>query len=355
MTDARDPVEPIEVLEAEEADAGTAASRPKKGGRSKHLMSVVGIVVGGLAVAFVVRTLIKEWPTISHDIKTASRPWLALAFVCAACGMTSIGWAWRSVMRVLGVDAPTSRVIPWYFVGELGKYLPGGVWPVLGRGELARSGGVPRSRAYASVALSLGILYLSAMFVAAAFLPFALSGGGFSPWMLALLALPIGVILLHHDVLGRLLAWLSRLTGRDIDVAIPQWKDSLLLVVRYVPTWLFIGTATWAVARSITTDLSYPRVMFATILSWIVGFLAVPVPSGAGIREAVLYAASGLSKSQSVFTAVTARIFFIVVDVGGAAICAPLVRRARGGAKVGPLPEMSELSDPEPGIEPTPT
>jgi len=316
--------------------------------RNAAVMSLVGLVVGGGAVAFVVRALAEEWPRVSDEINDADVGWLALGALCALAAMTSIGWGWRHVMRVLGVDAPLRRVIPWYYVGELGKYIPGAVWPVLGRGELARRGGVPRSRAYASVALSLGILYLSAMFVAAAFLPFAVSGAGFNPWMLCLLALPVGVAVLHHDVLERLVAVVARLTKRHIDVDIPRWRDSLLLVLRYVPTWLLVGTATWAVGRSITADISYPRMVFASVLSWVVGFLAVPVPSGAGVREAVLYAASGLDEAGSVFTAVTARIFFVVVDVAGALLCAPLVRRMRGGATVGPLPadvEVTELDD----------
>ena len=309
----------------------------RRAGTATRLVTLVGLVMGLGAVGFVVRTLVHEWPRVSKEIDRANGWWLVLAVGCAVAAMTSIGWGWRGVMKTLGVEAPLRRVIPWYYVGELGKYLPGGVWPVLGRGELARRGGVPRSRAYASVAMSLGILYLSAMFVAAAFLPFALTGGGFDVSMLALLALPIGVTILHHDVLARLVALVARLTKREIDVEIPAWKDSLLLVLRYVPTWLLIGTATWAVARSLTSDLDYPRVMFATVLSWTVGFLAVPVPSGAGIREAVLYATSGLDHAQSVFTAVTARLIFVVVDVGGAAICAPIVRRMRGGATVSPV------------------
>jgi uncharacterized membrane protein YbhN (UPF0104 family) len=325
-------------------DAEVAADGSGRPARAARAMALAGLLLGGAAVGFVVRTLVHEWPRVSDDLRSADLRFLALAVVCAALGMTSIGWAWRSVMRVLGVDAPLRRVIPWYYVGELGKYVPGGIWPVLGRGELARNGGVPRSRAYASVAMSLGVLYLAAMFVAAAFLPFGLAGGGgFSPWMLALLALPVGVVALHHEVLGRIVVLVGRLTGRQIDLEIPVWRDSLLLVARYVPTWLLIGTATWAVGRSTTADISYPRVMFATILSWVVGFLAVPVPSGAGVREAVLYATSGLTKSQSVFTAVTARIAFVLVDVIGAAICAPLVRRrTRVGATVGPLPHAGD-------------
>lgn len=319
----------------------TAPARRPASSRAR-LVTAVGLGLGTAAVGFVIKTLVDHWPEVSEEIRTAEVGWLAAAAGCAVLAMVSMGWNWRHVLRLLGVEARPGRVVPWYFVGELGKYLPGGIWPVVGRGELARRNGVPRSRAYASVALSLGVLYLAAMFVAAAFLPFALSGAGFSPWMLCLLALPVGVGLLHHRVLGRVAAVVGRLTKRTIDVQIPAWRDSLVLVARYLPTWIFVGTSTWCVARALEPGVSYPRVMFASVLSWIVGFLAVPVPSGAGIRETVLYAASDLSKSVAVTTAVAARLLFVVVDLVGAAISAPLVGR-RGGASVGPIGPLGPL------------
>lgn len=311
-----------------------------RGGRQRA-MFVIGLALGGVAVGFVVRTLVTEWPRVEAEIRDAQVGWLVVALVVAAAAMASIGWAWGAVLGAMGVRVPTGRVVPWYFVGELGKYLPGGLWPVLGRGELARRGGVPRGRAYASVALSLVVLYLAAMFVAVAFLPFALSGGGFSPWMLTLLALPLGVVALHHRVLERMVGLVERVSGRALDIEVPRWGTSLGLVARYVPTWLLIGTATWAVARAVTADMSYPRVMFASVLSWIVGFLAVPVPAGAGIRETVLYAASGLPKGVAVFTAVAARLAFVLVDLFGALVSGPAARRARAGVTVGPRPGHS--------------
>jgi uncharacterized membrane protein YbhN (UPF0104 family) len=325
-----------EVVEAlvetalEHADGGDGGAPSTARSTATRVVTAFGLLLGAAAIGFVVRRLIIDWPKVSDELADAEVAWLAAAIAFAVAGMTSIGWGWRYVMRTLGAEVPLRRVVPWYFVGELGKYVPGGVWPVLGRGELARRGGVPKGRAFTSVALSLGMLYLAAMFTAAAFLPFALSsGGGFSPWMLFLLALPVGVALLHHAVLERLLALVTRVTKRTIDVPIPRWSQSLGLVARYVPTWIFIGLATWAVARSFTPEIDFAQMMFATILSWIVGFLAVPVPSGAGIRETVLYAASGAPEAIAIATAVAARIIFVVVDVAGAAISAPFVRRGR--------------------------
>ncbi|MCU1455346.1 MAG: hypothetical protein JWN46_3492 [Acidimicrobiales bacterium] len=303
------------------------------------MSSALGLLLGGTATFFVIRTLVASWDQVRTALEGASYGWLAFGFVLAAAAMASIGWGWQAVFRLLGVEVPAGRAIAWYFVGELGKYLPGGVWPVLGRGELARRGGVPRSRAYASVGLSLVVLYLAAAFVAAGLLPFALSGGGFSPWMLFLIALPAGLVLLHHEVLGRLLGVARRITKRDLVLEVPSWRASVAVVVRYVPSWLLVGGSTWAIARSLTPNVSVPRVMFAATLSWLAGFLAVPVPAGAGIREAVLLAASGLPGGIAAATAVAARIVYVLVDSLGAAISAPIVGRRRAGAVVGPLPE----------------
>lgn len=329
-----DPPEPDLVNVADGASGTDAPVRNRGRGRSVAVVTVAGLALGGAATFYVVQKLSKDWSEASEALRSAELGWVALGVLCAVLAMTSIGWGWRHVMVLLGVEVPLGRTIAWYYVGELAKYLPGSVWPVLGRGELARRGGVPRSRAYASVAMSLALLYLSGMFVATAFLPFALSGGGFTPWMLFLLALPAGLVALHHGILTRLLGLIERLTRRNIDLEVPQWRDSLGLVLRYVPTWILVGTATWALARSITPAASYPKVVFSSVLSWIAGFLAIPVPSGAGVREAVLTASSGLDAGLAAATAIVARIVFILVDVVGAAICAPGVGRRRAKVAV---------------------
>ena len=318
---------------------GAPTERSGSRRRAVGLSTVVGVVIGGLAVVFVIHSLLSDWNQVRDSLETASWGWMVGGFVLAAMAMTSMGWSWRYVLRLLGVEVPGGRTSAWYFVGELGKYVPGGVWPVLGRGEVSRRGGVPRTRAYASVALSLAVLYLAAMFVAVSLLPFALSGGGFSPWMLFLLALPVGLLLLHDDVLEWLLERLRRATKRDITLEVPRWSDTVRVVLRYVPSWIFVGLSTWMVARALTPHPSIPQVMFASVLSWIAGFLAVPVPAGFGIREAVMVAASGLG-GLGAATAVASRLLFIVVDGLGALVGGVVIsRHRRGGAVVGPLPE----------------
>lgn len=300
-------------------------------GGAKAASGVVGLVIGGLAASFVVRTLLRDRDQIGDALSGASAGWLGLGLALAALGMLAIALPWRRALHLLGADLPVGQLVARYFVGEVGKYLPGGIWPILGRGELARRRGVRRSAAYGSVALSLVALYLGAMFVVAAGLPALLAGDDGTGPIGVVLLLPIGLVCLHPAALGRAVRLVERVSRRHLDLAIPTWRASVALVGLYVPAWLAIGAATWAVARALDPSAGLVAVGAAAVLSWVVGFVLVPVPGGVGVREAVFVAAAGsLDPGIAAATALAARLLFVTVDGLGAAIGSLALRRSTG-------------------------
>jgi uncharacterized membrane protein YbhN (UPF0104 family) len=182
---------------------------------------------------------------------------------------------------------------------------------------------VPASRAYPSVALSLATLYLAGLTVAAVLVPLDLAQQAESPVALALLLLlPLGLAALHPAVLGRARRLAVRLTGRGGDVPLPEWRATATVVLRYVPGWLLIWAATWFVARALVPDPPILRIGIATTLSWAAGFAAVPVPAGAGIREAVFVASAGMAGGVAATVAVASRLAFVLVDAAGLVLTA---------------------------------
>lgn len=309
---------------------------PPAGGRRRRwlaLPTLVGAVVGLACVIFVAAALTSQWSEVRDEVADASLGWLAAGLGFAAAGMGWMAWCWRDALDLLGHRPPRGRTVAWYFAGEIGKYVPGGVWTVVGRAELARRGGVPAGRSYSSVGLSLVALYLSDLVLAAALVPIGLaglSGGGDSgsPAALALLLiLPLGLAALHPRVLERGRGLLVRFTGRGTDLPVPAWGATVGLVLRYLPAWILIWLSTWCVARALLPDPSLLRVGIAATLSWAAGFVAVPVPAGAGVREAVFVAAAGMPAGVAATVAVASRLLFLLVDVGGAVVTAPLHRR----------------------------
>lgn len=310
------------------SDEGLGVDRaPQR--RLRLASSSAGAILALVATTFVARALIRDRAAIGDALGGASVGWLVAAAVLAVAGMVAIAVPWRHAIRLLGGDMPLSQALGRYFVGELGKYVPGGIWPVLGRGELAARGGVRRAAAYGSVVLSLVALYLAAMFVVVGGLPTLLRGDDGSGPIVVLLLLPVGLVALHPRSLSLVVAAAGRLSRRPIELPIPSWGASIALVARYVPAWLAVGGATWAVARSLDPSAGLAEVATAATLSWLVGFVLVPVPGGVGVREAAFVAAAGsLDPGIAAATAVAARLIFVLVDVGGALLGSLLIRGA---------------------------
>lgn len=247
---------------------------------------MLGVAIALVCAAFVVNRLADSWPETRHALASASYGWIVLGVVLAACGMVTVAVGWRAVLLFLGHDLPTETIVKTYFRGEIGKYVPGMVWAVVGRGELATRAGVPRRAAYTSVAMSLALWYAAATGWAAALEP------------LALIAVALVVVIV--------------LLARPAFVA---------LTLQYVPAWAFIGGATWCMARALDPHASLAHLVPATAAAWLAGFLVVPAPGGAGVREAAFVALAGhLDPGVAASTAVLARVAFVSVDAVGAVL-----------------------------------
>ena len=204
---ARPNVSPIRLLTARIRDKFEGPLRRGSMSAMRGLLARASTVVGlGLAIVAIAFAGAVHRPRLGRGERHPGRRtpgWIVAAFLVAAAAMTAIAIPWRHVLRMLGGDLSWPETVARYYAGEIGKYLPGGVWPVLGRGELARRAGVARTAAYSSVALSLALLYLAAMFVVLVCVPVMIAAGGSlaSLWVLALL--PLGLAGLHHAVLER--------------------------------------------------------------------------------------------------------------------------------------------------------
>ncbi len=304
----------------EDAGVASAESPSGAGTRRRSAVTAVGASLAVVAVGLVARTIWRDRDELGDALADAGPGWLVLAGAGAAAAMALIALGWRATLRLLGGSLDRPETLARYFVGELGKYVPGGVWAVMGRAEMATAGGVGRLQAYSSVALSLASMYLAAGLVVLAGVPLVASGSAVS-YLWVLVVLPLGVLGLHPAVGERGLALARRMTGRTIEVRVPTWSESARLVARYVPVWLVVGASTWAVARSLDPAAPLAEVVVAAVLSWIVGFVLVPVPGGVGVREAVFVAAAtSLEPAVAAGVALAARVLFVVVDVGGAGL-----------------------------------
>jgi uncharacterized membrane protein YbhN (UPF0104 family) len=205
----------------------------------------------------------------------------------------------------------------WYFTGQLGKYVPGGIWPIVGRAELAVRNNVARTDAYATTGLSLVTTYTGAIIAIAIGAAFTQGKQLISLGIVMLLI--VGYVLFANAWLRtKAIAALSSISPSAQSLTDPQRLARLALA--HVPSWFLMSLSTTVTASAFHANIGVLHMLFITSTSWLVGFVVVGVPGGIGVREAVFTSlASGfIGAPVAVSIALMSRVVFIAVDLVGA-------------------------------------
>lgn len=265
-------------------------SRTGAGAPRRRWLATGKIAFLVLAVAFGVLTVRGRQDALVEAISTIGWPNVLLAGVLAVIGVRVSANVWLHALAVVGADVPERAGTRVFFFTQVGKYLPGAVWPYVAQLRLAREMRVERSRVLMGQAVFLVLHLTTGVLVAAVTLP-AVGGGSDVVRRYGVLLLPVlaGAACLHPSVLRRGLHLLVRRRGSEVDPEIHGARLALAAGWMLV-TWGCYGASTAA----LVLPLAAPRVDAAAAatgafsLAWTVGFLVVLAPAGAGAREVAL-------------------------------------------------------------------
>jgi uncharacterized membrane protein YbhN (UPF0104 family) len=287
----------------------------------------LAIVLGLLAAA-----LADQAGTLLREVQALSAPVVVLALVLTVCGLVASLMVWRELLADLGSRLAIPEAWRIMFIGQLAKYVPGSIWPVLAQSELGADRGIPRSRSALSVFLGYAVMTCSGGVVAAVTLPFA-GGGSLAHYFWVLFLIPALIVLLSPPILNPLLCLLLRLSRQpplDKGVSLPGLGRTMAWALA---GWSCNGATVFVLMRELSGDRMGTLLLSigAYSLSWAVGFIAVFAPAGAGVREAVMVAV--LSTQTTTATALTValvcRALSVVADAATGAAASALVGRRR--------------------------
>jgi uncharacterized membrane protein YbhN (UPF0104 family) len=264
-------------------------------------------------------------------------------------GLTRLGWgpallavpgaliaivvsalAWRGAMGAVGAKLGVGLALRVYFLSGLGKYIPGSVWPVVAQMEMVRSVGVARpvSAAGSILAMAAGVVTSSGVASACGF---SLGAKTLETYWWAALVIPLGLVGISPPVIRRLSRVAARVLRRP-SLALPHvsWRGLGICLAWSTATWLAYGIHAWVLLHALgAQNLSFPSAVGAFALAWLIGFLVVIAPAGAGAREAALVVAlSGMvSVADALVFAVVSRAILTLIDAALGAVGAWTARR----------------------------
>jgi hypothetical protein len=239
-----------------------------------------------LTLGFGAWYIIEHWSGIHSGL---NRIGLVAAFGALGCVLTALVCTmlvWRVLMGGLGSPLAVSVASRVLFVGQLGKYLPGSVWPVLAQMELASEHKVPRARTAAASVINMCLSLFCALIVALLTLPFTHALARY--WWGFLIALPL-LVCLYPPMLNRLLRLGFKILKRDPPDQALSSRVIMVAMAWYVVSWIFYGLQIYVMALrvGVRPASGLPLCIGAFALSWAIGFVT-PSPAGAGFRDVLL-------------------------------------------------------------------
>lgn len=289
------------------------------------LLVVVVVVAFGWALS-------GRWSQIVDRLGDQNPLVLLGSLALALAGVWMSFELWRATLAALGSPVARRPAARLFFVAQLGKYLPGSVWPVVVQMRMGREAGIPRQRMALAFLLTLGLSVLVGLLVGLAALPALLRAEGRGV-LFGLVALPVLLALLVPAVLNTLLERGLRLLRRPGLEAPLSGPDIARAVLWTLAFWAVYGGHAWLLAVGMGADpvAAVPVAIGGFAIAFSLGPLLVVLPAGAGVREAVLVVllAGLLTTPEATAVALTSRGVLMLTD-GLLALGAGLVQHRRG-------------------------
>lgn len=296
-----------------------------------------GFVVLALGAAVV--AMVVERHAVADALQRASWPLVLVALVLSFVGVLLAALSWRSVSAGFGAPLGVRDAAVVYLVGQVGKYIPGGVWNLAASAELGHDRGVARRRTVGTLLLAALLSAVVGGLLALLTLP-GVSGTPMEDlgWLVWLA--PLGLLGVLPPVLDRVLTIMLRVSrqepvGDRIDV-----PTTAAACVWSLLSWATFGLLVFVLGVAVGGE---PGMALARLslggyaAAWIVGSALFFLPAGLGAREAVLLLCLSpvLDPGAILLVVLLSRVLVTAGDLAGAGLALALSRgeRAQGSRR----------------------
>jgi hypothetical protein len=297
----------------------SAPDVPQAPRRRRPLRTALHLLVVAAFVAFIVYAVAKRWDDVRDYAGRLSLRAAGLSMAAVLGAIWCSFLCWKAVLADFGSRVPVTGGMRIFFVGQLGKYLPGKLWPILTQIRLGASYHVPRRASGAAAGVFMLLVLGTGLVLAAVTMPF-LGGQAFSRYWWTLAVLPVALAAMHPAILNRGLGLALRLAKREPMPRPLTLRGIALAAFWCLPMWALFGLHTWALAVDLGSASALDLYLRATgvfAASWSIGFVLGVLPAGAGPREAafILLFGATLPTAQATVLALVSRLLITLGDV----------------------------------------
>jgi glycosyltransferase 2 family protein len=294
---------------------------------------VLRVAVAALFLTVIAVVLAGQWQEVRPLLGRLSVPSVLAAMAAVLAGIWATFLSWRAALTDLGPSLHLTGGMRVFFLGQLGKYLPGSIWPAVTQMRLGRDYQVPQRASGAAVVVFMLMVVGTGLLVGLPVIPLLGPGAG-DEYHWLVLVLPLAMVVAAPPVLNRLIALALRAARRP-PLPAPLSFGGILQVAGWsIVAWVLYGVQVFVLARQLGADGGWLLLLQCTgafAIAFASGPLLLVVPAGAGVREAALLLLLGptITAPRAAVVAVVSRLLFIVGDLVWAGVAVLAARRRR--------------------------
>jgi hypothetical protein len=226
--------------------------------------------------------------------------WLALSGLLYIVALGGSAWFWYHLMRAFGQRPAGWATLRAYYLGHLGKYVPGKAWSILMRGNMVKNKecrvGVAMITSFYEVLTTMASAGMLAAILFALEAP-AATTLILNPVVSGVLAVMILGVPLLPAVFNRLVARAARKFQNVESFRLPPLRFTTLAIGLAVTGcgWAIMGLSLWSMVQAVLPEphaltlADWARYIAINGIAYVAGFAAFMLPSGVGVREVALY------------------------------------------------------------------
>lgn len=283
------------------------------------IKKVLAFIVAGIVFYLLGRQIWSNWQEVYPRLVNFNVYWALGAIVLGMLHFFFCVLIWEvTLCKLLFVNLPLNKGFRIWSISQMGRYIPGKVWAVVGRIHLCEQEDIPKLKTAISMYLELLIVIVAALFLFLGGLPFWVTPLPITDYNWLFYLLPVLLITIHPRVFETILNFLLRFSKQEPTNVHLGFGALFQLMLLALVNWLLIGGALFCVIRTVyVVDLiSIPLLGGIFALSWLLGMVALFAPSGIGVREGLL--AYLLSFHLPVYIAsvvvILARVIFLAAE-----------------------------------------
>lgn len=273
------------------------------------------------AFIFIGRVLFTHGSIVRAEI-TNINPYIFLLGICCFLGYFII----RSYVfnEIINENIPFIKAAFSWEISELKRYVPGNIWPLVGRVELFADIGIPRRKTAKALITEAQLFLISGVIFSLVSLPFVIDnflpqlGNQAIPYISYLSVAALTILTIYGR---RLFKFKNSFLAKLVRIIFPEIKESTCakLLITYIFSQIFFGLGTYFSIASFTYLDPYflPTYVSFFVLSLILGYLVLLAPMGLGVREGIIVV--GLSRftpaTLASIGALLARITLVISEI----------------------------------------